>query len=291
MDILCVGMYRACSTWQYEVAAELVESHRGGIRLGYLSGDEYARLPESSHWRVLKSHEGHPAFRKALRHGKALAITSIRDPRDVVYSMLHKRSQTFRVFLREGMIHQIVANAREWSRQPAARCLTQRYERVVAAPEDAIAELAAFMGIAIDRMELERLAAEYSLEANRRRALATAERLRASGLDLNDPQHATRHDERSLLHWNHVRTGRMGEWRYRATPAERRVMRRILNHWIARNGYEPDGLEAVTRETVGERITREADQAVGWVRCTLRCAALNYPRTGRTAKRLLGISP
>ena len=30
MDVLCVGMYRACSTWQYEVTAHLTERHRRG---------------------------------------------------------------------------------------------------------------------------------------------------------------------------------------------------------------------------------------------------------------------
>ena len=44
LDVLCAGMYRACSTWQYEVAAHLVEEHRGGQRLGYLASGEYTAL-------------------------------------------------------------------------------------------------------------------------------------------------------------------------------------------------------------------------------------------------------
>src|SRR5262249_19694874 len=42
VDVICAGMYRACSTWQYEVAAHLVEHHRRGNRLGYLMPDQYA---------------------------------------------------------------------------------------------------------------------------------------------------------------------------------------------------------------------------------------------------------
>ena len=42
LDVLCGGMYRACSTWQYEVAAHLIEQYLGGQRLGYLTGDQYA---------------------------------------------------------------------------------------------------------------------------------------------------------------------------------------------------------------------------------------------------------
>ncbi len=43
VDVICAGMYRACSTWQYEVVAHLLEHHRSGRRLGYLTAEEYAR--------------------------------------------------------------------------------------------------------------------------------------------------------------------------------------------------------------------------------------------------------
>src|SRR5262245_2492497 len=69
-DVICAGMYRACSTWQYEVAAQLVEHAYLGQRLGYLTGAEYGRLMRADRrsqpstpagpkqWRVFKSHEG-----------------------------------------------------------------------------------------------------------------------------------------------------------------------------------------------------------------------------------------
>ena len=44
LDVLCGGMYRACSTWQYEVAAHLIEQYLGGQRLGYFTGEQYATL-------------------------------------------------------------------------------------------------------------------------------------------------------------------------------------------------------------------------------------------------------
>ena len=78
LDVLCGGMYRACSTWQYEVAAHLIEQHLGGERLGYLTGDQYAaRLRsdaanaptasgQNTRWRVVKSHEGDRSFARAL---------------------------------------------------------------------------------------------------------------------------------------------------------------------------------------------------------------------------------
>ena len=129
-DVLCGGMYRACSTWQYEVTAHLIEHFLGGHRLGYLTGEQYAALlgseasgavspPEqASRWRVVKSHEGDRSFARALAEGRAFAVYAYRDVREVVFSLMHKRGMTFEQLLRQGMIHQILANDRFWMRAP-----------------------------------------------------------------------------------------------------------------------------------------------------------------------------
>ena len=81
-DVICAGMYRACSTWQYEVVGHLIERHLRGERLGYLTGEAYAaRFAPCSRrevhadvgrrsWRVLKSHEGHRCFAGASPRGR-----------------------------------------------------------------------------------------------------------------------------------------------------------------------------------------------------------------------------
>lgn len=290
MDVLCVGMYRACSTWQYEVVAQLVERHRGGRRLGYLTGDEYTALNRSEGdpggWRVLKSHEEHPDFTTALNEGRAIAIYAFRDLRDVVYSMLHKRGVRFDVFLRQGMIHQILANDRFWSRQPHR--ITQRYESIIADPVRGVEQLADHLGIALGPGEAEGLAAEYSFEANRRRTRAMAERLKAQGLDLNDPSNFQRWDQQTLLHWNHVRSGRPGDWLDRAKPSERRILDRIGGRWLARHGYERDDPPPSPSGWTG-RLREEGAIARGWLTCRLRCASLRHPRMAHAVKRLLRI--
>src|SRR5690242_3213167 len=43
MDVFCIGMYRSGSTWQYHIVGHLLEKHRGGRRLGIVTGPEYAR--------------------------------------------------------------------------------------------------------------------------------------------------------------------------------------------------------------------------------------------------------
>ena len=79
MDVYCAGMYRACSTWQYEVVACLLQRYRKCEALGYLLGAEYSSLIRSQParldtWRVLKSHEEHPAFTRTLRSHSAHVV-------------------------------------------------------------------------------------------------------------------------------------------------------------------------------------------------------------------------
>src|SRR5438132_11942151 len=89
MYVFCAGMYRACSTWQYAVASQLVETHLQGRRLGYLSGDQFAAwddaLADDAGCYVLKSHDADERLAAALREGRALALYAYRDLRDVAY--------------------------------------------------------------------------------------------------------------------------------------------------------------------------------------------------------------
>jgi hypothetical protein len=295
MDILCVGMYRACSTWQYEVAAHLIERFPGGKRLGYVTGDFYAELRRQGDapgaWRTLKSHEGNPAFRAALRGGNARALYAIRDVRDVVYSMLHKRKVDFETFLVQGMIHQLIANDREWTQAGRQPRLDQRYETIIADPATAVRQIAAFLGFPLSDYEASRIAEEYSFEANRKRIERTAENLRAAGVDLTDPANAIVHDEATLLHWNHMRQGRVGDWRDRAIPSERYVLACLANRWLTAHSYAPESVAAsASCLAPGERRRLHWLMARGAWACWFRCRALYHPRAGRIAKKMLGLT-
>ncbi len=294
MYVFCVGMYRACSTWQYEVVAHLLEKHRGGRRLGYLTGDQFAELDDregdDGSWKVLKSHEEHGRFAEALAGGRALAIHAHRDVRDVVFSLMHKRNLDFRAIVEQGMIHQVLANDRFWSARP--RMIEQRYDRLVAEAEAGVVELAAFLGLDLAPGEAAEIAAEYSFQSNRNRTIELGQRLQQGGVDLNDPSVAQAHDRQTLLHWNHMREGRVGDWLDRATPRQRLVLARICGPWLAEHRYVPDDMARINKpRSVAEGVRWELAMARGRLACELRCLSLRHPRLARTIKPLLGIPP
>lgn len=299
MYVLCVGMYRACSTWQYEVIAHLLERHRSGRRLGYLTGEQFEALDDregdDDDWKVLKSHEEHGRFAEVLAEGRAIAVYAHRDVRDVVFSLMHKRNIDFETLVTQGMVHQVLANDRFWSSRP--RTITQRYDRLVADPVAGVEELAAHLGLALGPGEEAEVAAEYSFQANRRRTEELGRRLQRGGVDLNDPTTVLAHDRRTLLHWNHMRDGRVGDWRGRATPAQRLALARICGRWLEAHGYEPDDsaeiAEGLDREPARpfEAVRRELAMARGALVCALRCLSLRHPRLARSIKPWLGIAP
>ena len=292
MYVLCVGMYRACSTWQYEVVAHLLERHRGATRLGYLTGEQFEdlddRAGDDDGWKVLKSHEEHGRFAEVLADGRAVAVYAHRDVRDVVFSLMHKRKVDFETLVTQGMIHQVLANDRFWSGRPGS--IAQRYDRLVAHPTDCVEELAAHLGLSLRPGEAAEIAAEYSFQANRRRTVELGRRLQDGGVDLDDSATTLAHDRRTLLHWNHMREGRVGDWRERATPAQRLALARICGRWLEAHGYEPDDLAEIASARRLEAIRRELAIGRGAAACALRCLSLRHPQLARSIKPLLGIA-
>ena len=302
-DVICGGMYRACSTWQYEVMGHLVERHLQGERLGYLTGAAYAAgfAPVASRsfhadigrrsWRVLKSHEGHRCFARVLSTGRALAVYTYRDIRDVVFSLMHKRGLAFEDLLRQGMIHQILINDRFWRAQP--RVLIQRYEELVADPVTAVVQLARHLGLGVTRREAAEIADDYSLESNQTRIQALRRRLESAGIDLNASGNRQICDPVTLLHWNHLRPGGSGSWQTDLRFSQRVLLDRLCGAWLRANGYASE-LDAATpaekagfASTVGPRdeLTLAGGRLASW----LRGLAGHCPRTAKRLRRFLGM--
>jgi hypothetical protein len=264
-------MPRSASTWQYQVVCHLLEQFRDGIRGGFLERPEdFARLAEQTAgrapWVILKTHNGFPPYAEALRDGRAFAVYSYRDIRDVAFSLTHKLHLPFNALFEKHLLAQCIKDHEFWTSLP--NVLSQRYETIVEAPADCVLEIAEFLGLRLSRVEAEKLAAAYSLEANRARARRLEQQLQAQGVALDDPRNAVQHDEHSQLHWNHIRTGRVGGWRDEATPRQIALLAAMCNRWLIDNEYEPDdnwalpGLQYLWDlvETLRLQVEQEHDQ-------------------------------
>jgi hypothetical protein len=299
-DVICGGMYRACSTWQYEVVSHLITDYQCGQRLGYLTGQQYAALIHSDassrheaplqtrQWRVVKVHEGDPSFARALADNRAVAVYAHRDVREVVYSLMHKRGMTFERLLRQGMIHQILANDRFWMAQPDV--LIQRYDDLVADPARGVMELARHLGVRLDASEADQIAREYSHESNRARTESLRRRLQEAGVDLANAANAQICDPTTLLHWNHIREGSSTSWRTLANHRHRAILDRLCGRWLRARDYSPDTMDAAPANiSLRERLSIEIDLIVGRATFVVRSASQRWPRIARSIKWILGM--
>lgn len=242
MDVLCVGMCRSGSTWQYNIAAELVEQRGLGQRVGYLTGeryaDEFARSAGSS-WRVFKCHERHPAFAAAIAEGRAVALYSSRDVRDVAYSLMHKHGRTFEdLFERQGAMQEIIENDAFFRAQQ--RTLCQRYEDITTDDITSAAAIAEHLGIDLSQSDAKTLCERFSFSSMKQKAKSQEESLRNKGVDLSNPANAMIHDAKSQIHWNHLREGKVGGWRSEATAWEVAKLFSWCGAWLIKHGYERD---------------------------------------------------
>ena len=302
-DVICAGMYRACSTWQYEVAAHLVEEHcrrpPSGIpaqrRVHGSSGpgrrNARAATKIGRGWRVIKAHEGERAMASELSAGELAALYAYRDVRDVVFSLMHKRGKTFEEILRQGMIHQILGNDRFWMAQP--NVLVQRYEDLISEPARGVTELAKHLGFELEAGEAERIAALYSQESNRARTDGAQAKARAGGRGSREYwQYADLRSIVAVALESHAAKRRRlladrGDAAAEGNSAPAvRPLARVAGLF---SGGTPATRWDLSANGVRGSLRSEVDVMVGLADFLVRTTSLRFPQTARTVKRMLGM--
>jgi len=89
-----------------------------------------------------------------------------------------------------------------------------------------------------------------------------------------------------LLHWNHIREGRVGAWQAQATPRQRLVLALLCGAWLKARGYEANDGWALNSVAVIDRLSRELE---GLRRANAECQALMEADLRRTEDRLAGL--
>lgn len=285
MFLICGGMYRSCSTWQYQVAGAVLDFAQCGHSSRTMTFEnvvEIGSVPRGKSrraWVLSKSHEGSRHIAAGLEAGGAKALYSYRDVRDVFSSLAHKFSLPFETLLSLGMFHQVMRNDAFWRAQP--NVLVQSYERLTGDPVDCVREIADHLEIHVPAAEAARIASLFSLEENKKRAQALATQLIQSGIDLSQPQNSLIGHRDQLLHWNHIRSGKNGTWRDDITPYRAAAMLALCGDWLVRNRYETDSHWASQADRLAysprERAALEIAMLRGSLASSARLLHWNYP--------------
>lgn len=235
MFIFCGGMFRSGSTLQYQIVSQLIEDRGLGARITWHSPEDFSAIRSStaSNGQILifKAHKLTADMLGEIEENGALVITAHRDIRDVVVSAMKKNDWSFRKIWRNDRLRYWTGRFDEWARQPGA--LVCRYDDMVKDLEGMIRRIADYLDISLSQDEVRSLANTYSLDNQKDRADQVAQQLQTGG-------NPSKYDPHSLLHYNHIAGGGIGEYKTFLQPAQIRAIEEECSEWMKRWGYEAD---------------------------------------------------
>jgi hypothetical protein len=231
--IWCLGMYASASTWLFNVVLKIARTLYPGRSVigGFvhtLANLEVTR--GTAGLAIVKSHETEPAAADELGRLAATIFVSIRDPRDVVASLMTFQGHGF-----DEALQLAEASARlccRFGRDPRAALL--RYENGFVDDPGTLALLAARLGGTLAAQEQARIFDESRRPAIER-YIAGIDRMpttlwsRQTGDYLDPATHWHRH------HAN--RTGEIGRWRRVLSPSQTAMIESSLADWTAKFDY------------------------------------------------------
>lgn len=222
-------MIRSASTLQYQIAADLVERHAVGFRVGYVSEDEFKpvfeRHDQQAGLKVFKAHVCTEEFQRLFKERRAKGIYSYRDIRDVAVSAVRKFEMSFEDLMGNKWLDQAIADYELWTTQPGV--LVSRYETIVRDLPAEVTRIAASMDIRLADGEAAEVAGLYTLESQNDRIAAVAQSYRAGG---------SPYDKNSLLHYNHISPVSQS-WENVLTPEQVGQLHERYGRWLQAAGY------------------------------------------------------
>ena len=200
--VLSCGGYRSGSTLAYNLLGGWAEAAGAGRRVGYLEPEQVPLLDglhsvlDALGVAVGKAHHtpGQPGggdWTALLAAGRLLPVMTLREPRDVVASFARAYGQRPDEVLASRRWTLNLANVRWWL---DAGAVPVAYDVLRADPARVVVEVAARLGVPVDRGEV---------------SAAAAAAVPPTGQGTLSDEH----DARTLLHGGHVATPEGGAWR------------------------------------------------------------------------------
>ena len=232
---LTLGLRGSASTWAYNVARELLEAACGTEQvLACFANTQADLLGETRALgrRVVCKTHGFAGLDVLAHLAQARLVTSVRDPRDAVLSLVERFASPLDVAVR-GVSETCQAAA--WC--AASGHLVLRYEDRFFDDPAAVGRLARHLGLAPDPAAEARIFAAWRTEQVRAFAATVAalpaERVVSDG-------RVFLFDKLTQIHRTHIGDGRVGKWRDRLDPATAGELTRLFAPFLARFGYASD---------------------------------------------------
>ncbi len=266
MLVVCNGMPRSGSTYQYNLARMVVQAAGLGVAHSYLDpgfndmpGDGWPAAVfqewiDDDTYHVVKMHEAHPVAVGALGDGDVRLLYIYRDIRDVAASLKRVRHRKGDSLLeRVERAVTLYYTFRELRDAAPDYVLWQRYEEAVPDPDEAARQVARFVGAPLSDAAIADVAQACSVDSAKKRCDDAQQQV------VNQFQEIRRHDPAAAQAWlrqiqqgqqivqdsefllphNHVsnRKGAPGQWRDTLSEYELSSLMDRYGDWFQEAGY------------------------------------------------------
>jgi hypothetical protein len=241
MWIFCCGMYRSASTLQFQLTSRLVKEAGIGQQIGWIDAERFneVRLSHIDYekLKVVKVHLCTDAIASEFHQANAKGTYIFRDIRDAYISSMRQRMKTFDQVWNEGFIETCLDNYKAWTTLPGI--LVSQYEEVIENLTQEVKRIAQHLELDLEPTRYQEIASDYTVSHQKQRV----EKFRGELLKV-PPQDSDRsirdyHDEESLLHVNHIDTGKVGRWQDELPRAEVSQIEAKVCAWCKTHQYSP----------------------------------------------------
>jgi hypothetical protein len=210
--VLCLGMYSSASTWIFNVIVNILRSYARGKNIIQFYADDPEVFPKdaaNADYAVVKSHMPSAALLALAHFTNAPIVTSIREPRDAVASLMMRFSYSF-----ADAAHVVAASAIILAkRDPSRGHLVLRYEDRFYDEAATVQRIASCLGSRISLAAATRIFAMLTRVEVRRKIAELADRgVFGADYTVIRSDLATRFDPETHWHPRHVGEAKVGQY-------------------------------------------------------------------------------
>ena len=181
--VFVAGTYRTASTTQYRLTVDIVETAQRGIGIGYHTENKLEEFDNcDNEFVVCKVFEplwlgfqGNPSYgKKIFEEGRAKAIVTIRDPRDIITSMKKREEGRNKIgnpndwdYKEIAMVNlcQWLGNLEKWINLGPELCLVSPFEVMTTNLFEEARRINSFLNMGLDDNTLKEIAQNHTVAA------------------------------------------------------------------------------------------------------------------------------
>lgn len=230
--IICCGINRSGSTWVYQVMQELFAGKKVKD-LGFVDNDflDLKEAVKGDNSIILAKMHNHPkGLKNFLSNHQVRLVYSHRDLRACILSLMKKTDKPFDKVCKMPFFQEAVFSLKDWQSYETISYVD--YKLIRGDSEKAVQQIADYLNV--KEANITQITNKYSMESQKKRINTYK---KSPKVMLQILLHKLRltslpKDEKSLLHFNHIQSGSIEEWKNVYNIEQSEAVKNTYSEWM-----------------------------------------------------------